>query len=401
MKITFYSNFLNHHQLPLVQEFIKMGVDFTFVATESIPKERLKLGYEDMNKKYPFVLTTYDDKQNERRALKLCQESDLVILGSAPEKYVEHRMKDNLITFRYSERLHKQGAWRVLDPILFFKMLKNNLIYKNKELYLLSSSAYSAYDYSKYNLFNNKAYKWGYFPKAKEYDIDKLIDKKKKNKIKKILWCGRFIYWKHPEMMIELAKKLKELNYDFEIELIGTGNLVKKLEREIIKNELSNNIKLLGSLPHEEVREYMEKSNIFVFTSDQNEGWGAVLNEAMNSACAVVASSSIGSVPYLINNKKNGIIFESKNIDSLVKKVTYLLDNEELCYEYGKDAYFTMLNTWSPENASKRLIELYEYLSKEKKNKKFVSTLDKNLPCSEASKFSEKEFYKEIEKGEI
>ena len=34
----------------------------------------------------------------------------------------------------------------------------------------------------------------------------------------------------------------------------------------------------------------MEKADIFLFTSDRREGWGAVANEAMNSACALVVS---------------------------------------------------------------------------------------------------------------
>ena len=49
----------------------------------------------------------------------------------------------------------------------------------------------------------------------------------------------------------------------------------------------------------------MEKSEIFLFTSDKGEGWGAVLNESMNSACAVVASHAIGSVPFLLKDGEN------------------------------------------------------------------------------------------------
>ena len=33
----------------------------------------------------------------------------------------------------------------------------------------------------------------------------------------------------------------------------------------------------------------------------------------MNSACAVVANSAIGSVPFLIKNKENGLIYENGN----------------------------------------------------------------------------------------
>ena len=93
----------------------------------------------------------------------------------------------------------------------------------------------------------------------------------------------------------------------------------------IKKYHLQNCVSLCGSLSPEKVREYMVKSQIFLFTSDYNEGWGAVLNEAMNSACAVIASHAIGSVPFLINNKKNGLIYQNGQMEDLYRKVKVLL----------------------------------------------------------------------------
>ena len=55
----------------------------------------------------------------------------------------------------------------------------------------------------------------------------------------------------------------------------------------------------------------MAKSDIFIFTSDKNEGWGVVLNEAMSSACAVVANKAIGSVPFLIKDGLNGFTYST------------------------------------------------------------------------------------------
>ncbi len=66
-----------------------------------------------------------------------------------------------------------------------------------------------------------------------------------------------------------------------------------------------------GALPAEEVRNYMMNTDIFVCTSNRFEGWGAVLNEAMNSQCAIVACNRIGSVPFLIEDGVNGFTFLS------------------------------------------------------------------------------------------
>lgn len=64
MTITFFSNFLNSHQLPLCEAIIeRVGVEkFKFVATTKIAQDRADLGFVDMNEKYPFVLPTIAKK---------------------------------------------------------------------------------------------------------------------------------------------------------------------------------------------------------------------------------------------------------------------------------------------------------------------------------------------------
>ena len=108
----------------------------------------------------------------------------------------------------------------------------------------------------------------------------------------------------------------------------------------------------------------MERAEIYLFTSDRNEGWGAVLNESMNSACAVIANEKIGSVPFLIENGVNGYIYNQKKKDNLFSKVKYLLDNNEFRYSMQKKAYETMLNMWNADSASERLLNLIECLRK-------------------------------------
>ena len=47
---TFFSNFLNHHQLPFCLEMrYLLGDGFHFVATEPIPPGRSSMGYADIN----------------------------------------------------------------------------------------------------------------------------------------------------------------------------------------------------------------------------------------------------------------------------------------------------------------------------------------------------------------
>lgn len=91
---------------------------------------------------------------------------------------------------------------------------------------------------------------------------------------------------------------------NFKLRFIGRGPLESEMKKMVSRLKLDNYVEFLGSMPPESVRTYMEESEIFIATSDQNEGWGATVNEAMSSACAVVASHAIGAVLFCI---KDGI----------------------------------------------------------------------------------------------
>ena len=227
---------------------------------------------------------------------------------------------------------------------------------RHKNLYLLCCSAFTAADYAKTNCFLHKAYKWGYFPKVNHYsDIDGLLSQKKPASI---LWAARFISWKHPEYVLEVARRLKAENYDFHIQMLGNGQLWGDIARKIHEQGLEEQVELVGAVPSDQVRAYMEAASIFMFTSDRNEGWGAVLNESMNSGCAVVADWAIGSVPFLIKDGENGLGYRSGDVDDLYEKVKYLLDHQAECHAMGRKAYETIAERWNAESAAQRFLAL-------------------------------------------
>ena len=357
MKVVMVSNYLNHHQLSFCQAmYEKEGVEFKFVAATPTPKWRIKFGYSDMNNQYDFVIRTYENALQQATAMVLCEGADVVITGGAPRSYIEKRLLENKLTFCYSERIYKKKCpWYEILP----RAVKYYFQYgRYKNLYLLCASAYTAGDYAKTGTFLNKAYKWGYFPEVKQYDdITELIKKKTKNSI---LWVARLLPLKHPEAAIAVAEKLKADGYDFQLNIMGSGVLEKSLKDSVDKKGLSDYVNLLGNMPHGEVRKYMEESQIFLFTSDRNEGWGAVLNESMNSACAVVAGHEIGAAPFLINDGEDGYIYEDGNIDDLYNKVKVLIDDAGLREKFQINAYKTIAEEWNGQNAADKFVGLTE-----------------------------------------
>lgn len=374
--ITFFSNFLSEHQIPFCNAMYKLtNGEFRFVETEPMSTERIVLGFTDSGRQYPYSVRSYESKDKEQYALELADSSDVVIYGSAPDGLFRQRSHKGKMTFFYSERLYKRGyQWYKMPYRIVKNLCKNS---GNRNQYLLSASAFAPWDFALTFQYVGKAYKWGYFPEAKQYNVEALIDNKQ---LHSILWVGRFINWKHPEICINLAKRLLADGVDdFSINMIGTGTMVEQMKSQILIEHLDNHIFVLGSMKPKEVRKHMVESEIFVFTSDRNEGWGAVLNEAMNSGCAVVASSEIGSVPYLINDNENGLIYQDGNLDDLYAKVKELYNDSNKRKQLGEAAYHTIVDLWNADVAAERLIQLIDDIKKYKMSDRF-----KTGPCSKA-----------------
>lgn len=387
MKVTFFSNFMNYHQLPFALAMNKLtNGQFVFAATEPISAEHIKLGFKDMNHSYPFVLPVYDNIANEEKAMRLALESDVIITGSAPEKYTVERIKKGKLTFRYRERFLKQGLPPFYKlPRLAVSMWLHHGRYRNYPLYMLCAGAYTAYDFNQFGAYRNKCFRWGYFPEVKKQNLEELFAKKNSGKLL-ILWVGRLIAWKHPDAAILVADVLREKHIEFELNIIGNGEMEMQLQQMICDLKLEGCVRMLGAMGYEKVREYMERANLFLFTSDFNEGWGAVLNEAMSSGCAVIASHAIGAVPFLINNGENGLIYRSADQNDLNAKIFRLINEPEFMKKMGVAAYKTIYETWNADVAAERFLILSDYLQSGNKASPFFSG-----PCSKAPKLSNKQ----------
>ena len=362
-KLVFVSNYFNHHQKALAEEFVKIfGDDYAFIAMTPFNQKRLAIGYKDMNQA-PFVLRAYESPEACQEARRLIDESECVIVGGMPVSVVSSRLALGKLTFMQSERFFKGPLWKDIVRFVKYSRYSGGRVQARDpraKFYLLCASAFAARDYNICGLFRGKAYRWGYFPEVKRYEyIDDMISRKEKGSI---LWAGRFLALKHPELAVRLAENLRAQGKSFRLKIIGSGEKQDSIAQMIAAKSLNDCVELTGALPVEEVRTEMEKASIFLFTSDRHEGWGAVANEAMNSGCVLVAADKIGSVPYLVKDGKNGIVFRDRSIADLTEKVSALLDEPARMRELGRAAYETVSGEWSAQTAAKRFVELAERL---------------------------------------
>ena len=381
MTIVFFCNTLNNHQSSLSDALYELiGENYVFV--ESVPQTANVVGKEHVVRSY--VLTAYTNAETLSEAYRLAREADVALFGAESFCFEIERMRANHsgLSFEVSERWFKRDWLNVLSP----RLLKNQWYYhtrrwKEKPMYKLCSSAYGANDQYMLHSFINRCYKWGYFTKVNDF-YPRSIEKKNPTSPVRIMWCARFLKWKHPEMVVYLSKYLKDKGYNAHIEMYGKGNQYERTRALVSKMDLDDMISFWGNVPNEDILSAMRRNDLFLVTSDKREGWGVVLNEAMSNGCAVVASDAIGSAPYLIEDGVNGFMYKSLDVESLIDKVVYLIENPSVRECFSLEAYKTMRTTWSPQNAATNLLRLCRSLL----NNEGINPISSG-PCSKATPY--------------
>lgn len=354
------------HQAALADALYRvLGKDYVFIEFGRIKHGqhggcRMTSKGVDYYKDRPYILKMHESEENALLAKELLAKADVVRTGGEPHELIRQRLIDKKLTFRSTEHVLKGPKWK---DVFRIRGLYPYMKYSNPNYRVLCQSAYMANDLNLLgNMYHEKCYKFAYFTQVANLDIDNIIAHRAKEKIK-MMWCARFLDWKHPELVLKLAKKLiTSGRTNFEIQMVGANAtpLWKEINEQVQKENLGDYVILTGGIPNTEVLERMRQSHIFLFTSDRGEGWGAVLNEAMSAGCACVASHEIGSVPFLLKHKQNGLIFKSCSADSLYENVAYLYDNPSQADIFGRNAYQTITTEWSAQNAAERLVKLSE-----------------------------------------
>lgn len=360
MTITFVSNYINHHQIPFSNACYKeLGGGYHFIQTEPMEEERIAMGWGKEAGGLPYVKYFYEEEADCR---KLLQESDIAIFGWIRREdlldataVIGERLKRGKFSLRVSERLYREGQWKAVSPRGLIRKYKDHTRFRKEQVGLLCAGAYVASDFHIVRAYPEKMFRFGYFPETRHYTERELEEKKEKDGKLHIVWAGRFMPLKHPEFAVRIGEELRREGCDFHIHMAGGGELEESIRSQVREKELEEAFTFYGYTEPAAVREIMEKCHIHLFTSNHLEGWGAVVNEAMNSGCAVVANAEAGAVPYLIRHGENGLIYRSSYEDFAVQ-VKKLAADREMIGRLGQAAYRTITEQWNAEHAAKELL---------------------------------------------
>ena len=172
---------------------------------------------------------------------------------------------------------------------------------------------------------------------------------------------GRIEEPKGQYLVIDAVKKLLHEGLHVELLIVGHAmeeSYLQKLKDEVKYDGLEKNIIFTGFT--REAQKLMQLCDCIVLATEK-ETFGMVLIEAMASGVAVIGTNNGGPLE-IIDDAKNGLLFEKKNSDDLAKKIKALMQKPELKQELAVNGRIKAKEVFQSEKQFEKLYEILENL---------------------------------------
>jgi glycosyltransferase involved in cell wall biosynthesis len=130
--------------------------------------------------------------------------------------------------------------------------------------------------------------------------------------------------------------------------------------QKLFSDKAIGNVIYLGSIPHIKIKEKIQSATLCVFPSFA-EAFPVSWLEAMAMEIPIVASN-VGWAKEMIDEGDNGFLAHPKDHDTFSKRITTLLNNEELCLKVGNSAREKVEKSFDIKVLARQNIEFYKLI---------------------------------------
>lgn len=170
----------------------------------------------------------------------------------------------------------------------------------------------------------------------------------------RLVSVGRLVERKGYKYLLEAMTKLP---VNVNLRIIGDGPQKEELGSLAKKLDISERVKLLGFVSEEEKYRELANSDLYVLSS-LHEGFGIVLQEAMEVGLPIVATNWGGQTDFLADGE-NALLVPPGDPEALVTAIKKLLDNQELMRKMRNNNKEKVKQFYIP-NVAKQYLELFD-----------------------------------------
>jgi colanic acid/amylovoran biosynthesis glycosyltransferase len=186
-------------------------------------------------------------------------------------------------------------------------------------------------------------------------------------KVFKLVSIGSLQLYKGQEILIRACKLLNERGIPYQCDIIGGGDLHKKLQDIITELGLENRVNLLGAKTQEEISELLPQADCYIqpsiiTSSGKMEGIPLALMEAMACSLPVVASDLSG-IPELVKPGITGYLVPPGNISALADQIAYIFNNPNQAVETAQNGQTFVAQSFNLFTQARKLASFFETCS--------------------------------------
>ncbi len=350
MTFALYANTVSPHQLPLARELVgRLGAaNFRYIYTEPLSQARKAMGWDEPSE--PWILRYGTDE-----AMEWLQDADVVLMQHNRDwNLMEDRLSRGRMCFYSSERWFKpislygfvrkgsakfeiDGKFRMLSPR--YRRMANrflSLARRHEKFKVMCIGVHARSDFLRLGVPEGRLIDWGYFVGNGEHGTES-----RHADSLRVLWVGSMYELKRVDTIVKACARASKTRV-LELTLVGNGPERKRLKRLALKSGIGSRVKFFPSVPIAKVRELMRGNDVFVLASDGQEGWGAVLSEAMEEGMSCLGTFEAGASATVLPKERLFHVGDWRRLSEM------LLKNESLpAVDFSK---------WTVQAAADRLL---------------------------------------------
>lgn len=164
----------------------------------------------------------------------------------------------------------------------------------------------------------SKMIPWGYFVEPSVLEENSMRRDSPHECSLKALCIGRLVPLKRFDTVIRAVARAKTEGVQCDLTIVGSGPEESRLKN--LANQQSVNCEFCPQVPIDRVRSIMRMHDVLVFSSDGQDGWGAVVSESLEEGLRVIGTFETGAAATILPQSNLFHVGDHKRLAEILKQ---------------------------------------------------------------------------------